>query len=62
MLLRRWFVLLMRRSLSLLRWQQTLLIMQGEKQYDIMWIQAYQHSAKYDMPDYNGGGLYPKAK
>jgi hypothetical protein len=52
----------MRRSLSLVRWQQTLLIMQGEKQYDIMWIHAYQHFAKYDMPDYNGGGLYPKAK
>jgi hypothetical protein len=33
-----------------------------EKQYNTMWLEAYQHSAKYDMPGYNGGGLYPKAK
>ena len=33
-----------------------------ERQYNIMWSNAIQHSARYDTRNYNYGGAYPSAK
>ena len=31
-----------------------------EKQYRVLYTQAVMRSSKYDNPDFNSGGVYPK--
>ena len=33
-----------------------------ERQYNMMWTSALQHSSRYDLDSYNYGGAYPRAK